>query len=76
VSVTDPITLSWVTFTESALEAGEARIFGRIHFHEANIAGLEMGRMVGENTWRKANTLFPPNSGHTRDDAADFPHDT
>lgn len=76
VPVTDSITLNWVTFTEAALEAGESRIFGGIHFHEGNIVGLEMGRLVGENTWRKANTLFPPNSGHTANDAADFPHYT
>ena len=53
-----PVVLEWPTFTEAAIEAGESRMFGGIHFHEGNAEGLEMGRKVGELAWTKAQGYF------------------
>lgn len=52
------VTIEWLTFTEAALQAGESRIFGGIHFHEGNLVGLKVGREVGVQVWNKAVTLF------------------
>jgi hypothetical protein len=53
-----PVILKWPTFTSAAIEAGESRLFGGIHFHHGNAEGLELGRKVGELAWAKANTFF------------------
>jgi hypothetical protein len=57
VPVTDVI-LHWNTFTEAAQEAGESRLYGGIHFYEGNVAGLELGRKVGEAAFQKAEQLW------------------
>jgi PAP2 superfamily len=48
------VTLKWDTFTEAALEAGESRLYGGIHFYEGNVAGLSLGRKIGAQTYDKA----------------------
>ena len=48
------VTLGWNTFTEAAAEAGESRLFGGIHFYEGNVAGLDLGRKVGDKVFTKA----------------------
>ncbi len=48
------VTLKWDTFTEAALEAGESRLYGGIHFYEGNVAGLSLGRKVGAQAFDKA----------------------
>ena len=53
-----PIVLEWPTFTAAAIEAGESRLYGGIHFHEGNAAGLELGRKVGGAAWDKAQTYL------------------
>ncbi len=53
-----PVVLEWPTFTSAAIEAGESRLFGGIHFHEGNVEGLELGRKVGEAAWAKAQTYY------------------
>lgn len=53
-----PVVLEWQTFTTAAIEAGESRLFGGIHFHEGNVEGLELGRKVGEAAWAKAQTYY------------------
>ena len=53
----EPVTnvvLHWDTFTQAAQEAGESRLYGGIHFYEGNVAGLELGRKVGEAVFNKA----------------------
>ncbi len=55
--VTDVI-LHWDTFTEAAQEAGESRLYGGIHFYEGNVAGLELGRKVGEAVYQRAEQLW------------------
>lgn len=56
-----PVTLTWPTFTHAALEAGESRLFGGIHFYEGNTAGLELGRKTGQLAWEHAQKLW---TGH------------
>lgn len=53
-----PVTITWNSFSEAAYSAGESRLFGGIHFYEGNVAGLELGRKVGEQAWTKASSLF------------------
>ena len=53
-----PRRIRWSSFTEAAYSAGESRIFGGIHFHQGNVAGLEAGREVGRAAWAKAQTYF------------------
>ncbi len=48
------VTLGWNTFSEAASEAGESRLYGGIHFYEGNMAGLDLGRKVGEKVFTKA----------------------
>ena len=50
--------LSWETFTEAALEAGESRLYGGIHFYEGNVAGLDLGRKVGAQAFELAQRYW------------------
>jgi len=52
------VVLNWATFTEAALEAGESRLYGGIHFYEGNVAGLELGRKVGAQAFEKAKSFW------------------
>ena len=52
------IELKWETFTEAALEAGESRLYGGIHFYEGNVSGLKLGREVGAKAWTKAKSFW------------------
>lgn len=58
---TEPVTgtiLHWPTFTAAALEAGESRIYGGIHFYEGNVVGLDIGEKVGLSAYAKAQDLW------------------
>ncbi len=55
---TQDLTLTWPTFTAAADEAGISRIYGGIHFDDANTAGAEMGRKVGEQAFAKARAYW------------------
>jgi hypothetical protein len=52
------LTLHWSTFTEAADEAGLSRIYGGIHFDNANTAGKEMGRAVGAQAFERARKYW------------------
>ncbi|MDP3522341.1 MAG: vanadium-dependent haloperoxidase [Hydrogenophaga sp.] len=52
------IVLHWPTFTAAALEAGESRLYGGIHFYEGNVAGLDLGEKVGRAAFAKAQDLW------------------
>lgn len=52
------VILKWDTFTEAALEAGESRLYGGIHFYEGNVAGLALGRKVGAQAYEKARSYW------------------
>ncbi len=55
--VTDVI-LHWETFSQAAQEAGESRLYGGIHFYEGNVAGLELGKKVGDVVFDKATAFW------------------
>ncbi|HEY0062906.1 MAG TPA: vanadium-dependent haloperoxidase [Telluria sp.] len=42
-----PMTLAWSTFSLAASEAGASRVYGGIHFHNADSAGRTLGEHVG-----------------------------
>jgi hypothetical protein len=52
------VTLQWDTFSEAALEAGESRLYGGIHFYEGNVAGLALGRKVGIQAFVRAQDYW------------------
>jgi hypothetical protein len=58
VTPTQPITLKWETFTDAANEAGMSRRYGGIHFARADLAGRQLGRLVAEKVWSKAQGFF------------------
>jgi PAP2 superfamily len=51
-------TLKWETFTDAALEAGESRLYGGIHFYEGNVSGLALGRKVGVQAYNRAEEYW------------------
>jgi hypothetical protein len=55
---TNDLTLSWATFTDAAQQAGLSRIYGGIHFDNANVAGLDLGRNVGAAVFAKAQSYW------------------
>ena len=52
------VTLKWDTFIEAAQEAGMSRLYGGIHFPQANYDGLDMGEKVANVVWDKCNQLW------------------
>ena len=46
--------LGWDTFTYAACEAGSSRVYGGIHFHDADMAGRALGERVGAAAYVKA----------------------
>lgn len=57
------VVLFWKTFSEAAQQAGDSRLYGGIHFHEGNLAGLALGRKVGEQAYAKAKALWQGEAG-------------
>lgn len=55
---TDDITLSWSTFSDAANEAGISRRYGGIHFSDGDLTGRQLGRLIADNSWEKAQTYF------------------
>ncbi len=53
-----PVTLQWSTFTAAAAEAGASRVFGGIHFDQANIEGLDDGKACGKAAWEATQRLL------------------
>jgi hypothetical protein len=53
----DPMTRSYISFSDAALEAGQSRIYGGIHFQFDNEAGRELGENVANYTYN--NFLRP-----------------
>lgn len=45
------ITLSWSTFSSAAAEAGISRLYGGIHFQNANLEGQKLGRKVAAQVY-------------------------
>jgi PAP2 superfamily len=53
-----PVTLQWDTFSRAAAEAGLSRRYGGIHFERADLAGRQLGRLVADQAWAKAQSYF------------------
>lgn len=53
-----PVTLRWDTFLAAANQAGISRRYGGIHFRAADLTGRAIGRVVGSQTWEKAEDLW------------------
>ncbi|MCU1269953.1 MAG: hypothetical protein JWN74_1247 [Acidobacteriaceae bacterium] len=52
------VTLQWGTFSDAADEAGMSRRYGGIHFRRADLAGRQLGRLVGQKAWDRAQRYF------------------
>lgn len=52
------VTLSWASFSDAAAQAGVSRIYGGIHFDNANAAGQDLGRKVGAAAFAKAKACW------------------
>ena len=52
------VTLFWPTFRAASDEAGISRRYGGIHFKAGDQVGRVVGRLVGVQAWRKAQTYF------------------
>jgi len=65
-----PVTLRWDTFADAAEEAGLSRRYGGIHFRAADLAGRQLGRLVAEEVWTKAQRYF---NGTASIDSVAFP---
>jgi membrane-associated phospholipid phosphatase len=52
------VTLSWATYLDAALQAGQSREYGGIHFIQGDDAAIQMGTDVGNQAYTKALTYF------------------
>jgi membrane-associated phospholipid phosphatase len=52
------VTLYWPTFTSAVKENGISRLYGGLHFKDANLDGQSLGRQAGEVAWAKATRYF------------------
>jgi hypothetical protein len=52
------LTMHWSSFTQAALDAGESRLYGGIHFYEGNVSGLDLGQKVGAQAFLKAQNYW------------------
>jgi hypothetical protein len=54
----EPITLTWATYSDAANEAGRSRIWGGIHIPSDDRAGRIVGQQVGQIALAHATDLF------------------
>jgi hypothetical protein len=52
------VTLSWATYLDAALQAGQSREYGGIHFVQGDDTAVQMGTDVGTQAYTKALTYF------------------
>ncbi len=50
--------LYWATFSDAADEAGISRRFGGIHFIDGDLESRKLGRVIGQNAWKKSKSYF------------------
>jgi len=53
-----PTPIYFATFSEAAQQAGLSRLYGGIHFSDDNDIGQELGALIGQQAWAKAQTYF------------------
>jgi len=58
ISPAKPVVLKWETFADAADEAGMSGRYGGIDFVSADMAGRNLGRLVADETWSKAQSYF------------------
>src|SRR5437899_425221 len=64
ITPAQPVTLKWETFTEAADQAGLAGRYAGIQFAPADLAGRQLGRLVADRAWRRAQLYFSGNVPH------------
>ncbi len=64
ITPAEPVTLKWDTFTAAANQAGISRRYGGIHFKAADLTGRAVGRVIGWQTWEKAEDLWQNRDCH------------
>ena len=62
-----PVILSWNTFTDAANQAGISRRYGGIHFEAGDLTGRVTGRLIADQAWAKAVSLW--RGGKSADDS-------
>lgn len=50
--------LGWKTWMDAALEAGQSRLYGGIHFDSGNLSGRDMGMAIGSQVFNQIQTLW------------------
>jgi hypothetical protein len=61
--------LYWATFSDAADEAGISRRYGGIHFIDGDLESRKLGRIIGQNAWKKTQSLFNEKGrNHSHDD--------
>jgi hypothetical protein len=50
--------LYWATFSDAADEAGISRRFGGIHFIDGDLESRKLGRVIGQQAWKKTQQFF------------------
>jgi hypothetical protein len=64
------VTLSWMTFTEAADQAGISRCYGGIHFVCGDLEGRQLGRLAATEVWN--HSQFFINGGTTIPEPGSF----
>jgi len=67
-------TLYWATFTDAADEAGISRRFGGIHFIDGDLVSRKIGRLVGQQAWKKTLKYFNDERDHHDSDEHEHEH--
>ena len=55
---TQPVTLTWKTFKDAADQAGISRRYGGIHFEAGDLTGRATGKLIADQVWAKAASLW------------------
>jgi hypothetical protein len=58
ITPSQPVTLSWATFSDAAKEAALSRRVGGIHFQSGDLAARTLGRHIGQLVWSKSRQYF------------------
>ena len=66
---TQPVTLTWKTFKDAADEAGISRRYGGIHFEAGDLTGRATGKLIADQVWAKAVSLW--RGGKSEDESDD-----
>ncbi len=54
ITPSQPVTLTWATFSEAADQSGLSRRYSGIHFERGDLDGRALGRVAGEHAWARA----------------------